>query len=112
MKRSELKKIIKEEIKSMKEASPSAKPHTDLTTSLAKRRLDNISDECVKIIDDINNKLHYLANAQNNLKLDRKEDIKFWTDIRNEIKILNTDSRKIYSSITDYLYKKNLNRKK
>jgi len=113
MKKIELKKIIKEELKSFNEASPSARPKTDLTTSLAKSRLDNVNAEFVKIINDINTKLSYLANAQSNAyNLDRKADMKFWMDVRNQIKQLNGDSRKIYSSITDYLYQKNLNRNK
>ena len=95
MKKSELKKIIKEELKTV--ISESSK------RTLEQMYLDNINDAFVKIIDNINTKLGSYHRKKSNYEDNKFDDnIKFWTDIRNEIKQMNGDSRKLYMKIKDY----------
>lgn len=95
MKKSELKKIIKEELKSV--ISESSK------LTLEQMYLDRVNEQFVKIINNINTKLGSYHRKKANYEDNKFDDnIKFWTDVRNEIKQMNGDSRQIYLKIKDY----------
>jgi len=107
MKSSDLRKIIKEEIKNvLVEYIDDRGFPKDVKRTFEQMKLDNITTECEKIIDNINNKIESLNN---NKFIDKDKSIRFWLAIRDGVKKINGDTRKSYSKINDY-ERKRLNR--